>query len=126
MSYKAIYSYAWDLAEASVGSAIDEFLALGLDTVTIAGSYHAGKVPAAAWQVWQGLFPRGRHRLFPHRRYALWRHQAAAEQPCSPMRDVLRELTADGRMAINVWLVLLHNTALGTTITPIVRPQRLR
>ena len=43
MSYKAIYSYAWDLAEASVGSAIDEFLALGLDTVTIAGSYHAGK-----------------------------------------------------------------------------------
>ena len=30
-------------------------------------------------------------------------------------RDVLRELTADGRMAINVWLVLLHNTALGMT-----------
>ena len=43
MSYKAIYSYAWDLAETGTGAAIDEFLELGLDTVTIAGSYHAGK-----------------------------------------------------------------------------------
>lgn len=43
MSYKAIYSYAWDLAETGVSAAIDEFQALGLDTVTVAGSYHAGK-----------------------------------------------------------------------------------
>ena len=43
MSYKAIYTYAWDLAETGVGAAVDEFRGLGLDTVTIAGSYHAGK-----------------------------------------------------------------------------------
>ncbi len=43
MSYKAIYTYAWDLAETGVCAAIDEFQALGLDTVTIAGTYHAGK-----------------------------------------------------------------------------------
>ena len=43
MSYKAIYTYAWDIAEAGVAAAVDEFRTLGLDTVTIAGSYHAGK-----------------------------------------------------------------------------------
>ena len=43
MSYKAIYTYAWDLAETGVPAAAREFRALGLDTVTIAGSYHAGK-----------------------------------------------------------------------------------
>ena len=43
MSYKAIYAYAWDLTETGVSAAIDRFRSLGLDTVTIAGSYHAGK-----------------------------------------------------------------------------------
>ncbi|HWX82395.1 MAG TPA: hypothetical protein VNZ48_02250, partial [Xanthobacteraceae bacterium] len=43
MSYKAIYAYAWDLAEIGVASAAARFRGLGLDTVTIAGSYHAGK-----------------------------------------------------------------------------------
>src|SRR3954462_655247 len=37
MSYKAIYTYAWDLAEEGVDKAADQFLELGLDTVTIAG-----------------------------------------------------------------------------------------
>ena len=43
MSYSAIYTYAWDLAEAGVAASVDEFRKLGLDTVTLAGSYHAGK-----------------------------------------------------------------------------------
>ena len=43
MSYKAIYAYPWDIAEIGASSAVDRFLALGLDTVTITGSYHAGK-----------------------------------------------------------------------------------
>ena len=43
MSYKAIYAYAWDLAESGASGAVDRFASLGLDTVTLAGSYHAGK-----------------------------------------------------------------------------------
>jgi hypothetical protein len=112
MSYKAIYSYAWDLAEIGVGAAIDEFLALGLDTVTIAGSYHAGKF----------LRPHGKQGkvYFPEDGTAYFRTDASYYGAIRPLpnslladRDVLRELTADGRMAINVWMVLLHNTALG-------------
>lgn len=51
MGYKAIYTYAWDLAEVGVPAAVDEFRGLGLDTVTMAGSYHAGKF----------LRPHGKH-----------------------------------------------------------------
>ena len=29
MSYKAIYTYAWDIAEAGVAAAVDEFRTLG-------------------------------------------------------------------------------------------------
>ena len=43
MTYRAIYSYAWDIAEVGVSVFGDEIRALGLETVTLAGSYHAGK-----------------------------------------------------------------------------------
>lgn len=112
MSYKAIYSYAWDLAETGTGAAVDEFRALGLDTVTLAGSYHAGKF----------LRPHGKAGkvYFPEDGTAYFRTDATRYGAIKPLtnsllkdRDVLRELVDDGRMAINVWLVLLHNTALG-------------
>ena len=43
MKYRAIYAYAWDLAERPLGEVAGELKGLGLDTVTLAGSYHAGK-----------------------------------------------------------------------------------
>ena len=43
MGYKSIYAYPWDLAVAGVAGAVSRFAALGLDTITVAGSYHAGK-----------------------------------------------------------------------------------
>lgn len=112
MSYKAIYTYAWDLAETGVGAAIDEFLALGLDTVTIAGTYHAGKF----------LRPHGKlgKVYFPEDGTAYFLSDASRYGAIKPLsnsllgeRDVLQELIDDGRMAVNVWLVLLHNTTLG-------------
>lgn len=112
MSYKAIYSYAWDLAETGVSAAIDEFQALGLDTVTVAGSYHAGKF----------LRPHGKAGkvYFPEDGTAYFTTDAARYGAIKPLpnsllaeHDVLRELTDDGRVAVNVWLVLLHNTTLG-------------
>ena len=43
MGYKAIYAYPWDLAESGVNAAVDKFLALGLDTVTVAGRTEPGR-----------------------------------------------------------------------------------
>lgn len=112
MRYTAIYSYAWDLAETGVGAAIETFQGLGLDTVTMAGSYHAGKF----------LRPHGKGGkvYFPQDGTVYFRADPARYGAIKPLpnallgeRDVLGELVDDGRMAVNVWLVLLHNTALG-------------
>lgn len=112
MSYKAIYTYAWDLAETGASAAIDEFQTLGLDTVTIAGSYHAGKFLRPHGKVGKVYFPEDGTAYFAT---DTARYGAIRPRPNSLLaeHDVLRELTEDGRVAVNVWLVLLHNTALG-------------
>lgn len=112
MTYKAIYTYAWDLAETGVGPAVDEFLGLGLDTVTIAGSYHAGKFLRPHGKAGKVYFPEDGTVYFnpdPSRYGAI----KPVPNGLLPQRDMVRELLADGRMAVNVWMVLLHNTRLG-------------
>ncbi len=112
MSYKAIYTYAWDLAETGVPAAAAEFRGLGLDTVTIAGSYHAGKFLRPHGKGGKVYFPEDGTVYFnadPSRYGAI----KPVANSMLAKRDVLRELTARSGMATNVWLVLLHNTRLG-------------
>src|SRR5580658_1332124 len=112
MGYKAIYAYPWDLVETGLSAAIDRFQALGLDTVTVAGSYHAGKF----------LRPHGRAGkvYFPEDGTVYFKADAARYGVIKPLahptlaeRDVLRDLADQSRLQTNVWLVLLHNTPLG-------------
>ena len=41
--HKAMYTYAWDLHEEGVITVTDRLRDAGLDTITLATSYHAGK-----------------------------------------------------------------------------------
>jgi hypothetical protein len=112
MSYKAIYTYAWDLAETGVAAASKEFRGLGLDTVTMAGSYHAGKFLRPHGKQGKVYFPEDGTVYFkadPSRYGAI----KPAANSILAKQDVLRELTSAKDMAVNVWLVLLHNTRLG-------------
>ena len=113
MSYKAIYAYAWDLAETGVAAATSRFLSLGLDTLTIAGSYHAGKFLRPHGEKGRVFFPEDGTVYFKAdpRRYGAIKPVANS---ILKERDILRELIDHGRMNVNVWLVLLHNTLLGT------------
>ena len=113
MSYKSIYTYAWDIAETGVKTAVAEFRALGLDTVTIAGSYHAGKFLRPHGRAGKIYFPEDGTVYFKAdpRRYGAIKPVANS---ILDERDVLRELTQEKNIATNVWLVLLHNTLLGT------------
>ena len=113
MSYKAIYAYAWDIAEAGVPEAAVQFRALGLDTVTIAGSYHAGKFLRPHGKTGKVYFPEDGTVYFKadHSRYG--RIKPVANSLLA-QRDIMRELTEVEALATNVWLVLLHNTLLGT------------
>jgi hypothetical protein len=111
MSYKAIYTYAWDLAEAGVQAAVDEFQGLGLDTVTMAGSYHAGKFMRPHGKAGKVYFPDDGTVYFnadPSRYGAI----KPVANGLLAEGDVLRDLIRS-KMHMNVWLVLLHNTRLG-------------
>ena len=113
MGYKAIYTYAWDLADAGVSAATGQFRSLGLDTVTIAGSYHAGKFLRPHGKTGKIFFPEDGTVYFhadPSRYGAI----KPVANSLLKDRDVLRELCVEGAMNINVWLVLLHNTLQGT------------
>jgi hypothetical protein len=113
MSYRAIYTYAWDLAETGTKAAVEEFRRLGLDTVTYAGSYHAGKFLRPHGHRGKVYFPQDGTVYFKHdpRRYGAIKPIANA---MLAERDVLRELSDLKSISTNVWLVLLHNTLLGT------------
>jgi hypothetical protein len=114
MGYKAIYAYPWDLAETGVNAAVDRFLALGLDTVTVAGSYHAGKFLRPHGKAGKVYFPEDGTVYFrpdPRRYGAI---KPIAHSMLSSGKDMVRGLAGQDRMATNVWLVLLHNTALGS------------
>ena len=112
MSYKAIYTYAWDLAETGVAAAAKEFRDLGLDTVTIAGSYHAGKFMRPHGKAGKVYFPDDGTVYFNANSSRYGAIKPVANGLLGE-RDILRELTGTSGMAVNVWLVLLHNTRLG-------------
>jgi len=112
MGYKAIYAYAWDLAEAGPGAALDRFEALGLDTVTMASSYHAGKFLRPHGQAGKVYFPQDGVVYFKAnpKRYGKIKPIASA---LLPERDMLREIADLKRLKTNAWLVLLHNSLIG-------------
>jgi hypothetical protein len=112
MSYKAIYAYAWDLAERTVPAAVDEVRALGLDTITIAGSYHAGKFIRPRGSAGKVYFPEDGTAYFHPSAKDYGVIKPVASRVCAE-RDILRELCETDRIATNVWLVLMHNTRLG-------------
>lgn len=111
-SYRAIYAYAWDIAEVGTPEALREFKSLGLNTVTLAASYHAGKF----------LRPHGNRGkvFFPEDGTVYFKSDARLYGAIKPVAnsilqecDVLRELSNAKDMAANAWLVLMHNTLLG-------------
>ena len=113
MSYKAIYAYPWDVAEIGVSAAVDRFLALGLDTVTITGSYHAGKFLRPHGRSGKVVFPEDGTNYFKPDLSRYGAIKPVENSMLSSGADIVRELAGQSRMATNVWLVLLHNTRLG-------------
>ena len=109
--WKSIYTFAWDFAEQGIDTSTAEFKALGLNTVTFAGSYHSGKF----------LRPRSSSPVvFPEDGTVYFHHDPSLYGKIKPIpnsildsRDILSELVRKSETAVNVWLVLLHNTKQG-------------
>lgn len=109
---RSIYAYAWDLAEEGVGDAVARFRDAGLDSVALAGAYHAGKF----------MRPHGRGKVyFPEDGTIYYNADPGDFGRIKPLanallaeRDVLRELTDIDGLTVRAWMVLLHNTRVGT------------
>jgi len=116
MQKHSLYSYPWDLPG---NEAVDierlraELDGLGVEGLTLAASYHAGKF----------ISPRGRGRVtFPEDgtvyfnpqlyRYGKLKPQAAKD--VERRRDPFAALADDGRIPVDAWLVLNHNYRLGS------------
>lgn len=112
MAYRAMYCYAWDLAEDGVGAVANDFRALGINTITLAGSYHAGKF----------LRPHGSGGkvYFPEDGTAYFKTDPSAYGTIKPVEnslvansDILDECCKQDGIGVNSWMVLMHNSLLG-------------
>ena len=99
MSYRAIYAYAWDLAEVSPSKFGAEFRGLGLDTVTLAASYHAGKFLRPHGRDGKVYFPEDGTVYFRPDAEALRRASSRSRTASTGRATCLRELAAEHGIA---------------------------
>ena len=113
-SYRSLYAYAWDVQDIGVSRFVDEALAMGIQDVTLATSYHAGKfLRPHAVNGPRVIFPEDGVVYFDpdFSRYGEILPQAHSD---AQTRAILPALLADGRIRVHGWTVLLHNSRLGS------------
>lgn len=111
MTGSTIYTYAWDLAETGVATATAQFRGLGLEGVTLATAYHAGKFLRPHGTGGKVYFPEDGTIYF---RPEMARYGAIKPQVSrvTAERDVLAELVGSGTPT-TAWTVLNHNSRIG-------------
>ena len=110
MKETSLYCYAWDLVGDAGRAKLSVIDSLGLDAVTMATSYHAGKFIRPDATTGKVVFPEDGTVYFrPRKTYG--QLQPLVSQ-VTAAEDVLATLTEAGRRVYG-WTVLLHNTRLG-------------
>lgn len=113
MGHLSMFSYSWDLEENGVFKSVNEFREIGINAITLASSYHAGKF----------LRPKGKNGkiYFPEDGTIYFASDPSRYGSIKPIPnsisgngDVLRELTEVKDLSVNAWLVLFHNSRLGS------------
>ncbi|TPW30073.1 hypothetical protein FJU08_12150 [Martelella alba] len=110
--YRGLFAYGWDIAEMDDDRFVDEAHRLGLNTITYAAAYHAGKFTR----------PKGVHGkiFFPEDGRTHFRSDASRYEAIKPEtsgfaagNDLFERLCARSDVAVSAWTVLLHNSFLG-------------
>ena len=110
--YRALYTYAWDLIDRSPKDVAKEFQSYGINTITLATSYHAGKFIRPRSDTGKVYFPEDGTVYFQANpdRYGQLKPQLNS---ILQQQDVLADFCQQDEIAVNGWTVLLHNTRLG-------------
>lgn len=114
MSQKSMYSYAWDFGEKGVGQTLSEFKKMGINTVTLAASYHSGRFLRPKANKGKIYFPEDGTTYFKTNSDRYGKIKPVSNS-IDGSGDVLTKLTDDSDIFVNAWLVLLHNSRLGAT-----------
>lgn len=111
-TYRSLYAYPWDIAEIDENDFAGFVKGLGLNTVTMAASYHAGKFVRPHGRNGRVFFPEDGRAFFRARPE---RYGAIQPLPAKLVAedDVLERLVRRTDLKVEAWTVLLHNTPLG-------------
>jgi hypothetical protein len=113
MMYKALYTYLWDHADEGLDTVLERVRPTGVNTITLAASYHAGKFLRPHGRSGKVYFPQDGTVYFKARpeRYG---HIKPLVNPLVDEFDAFERLAREapdlGRVA---WVVCCHNTPLG-------------
>jgi hypothetical protein len=116
--HRAIWSYAWDLQDIGLDTALGRIADAGLDTVSLATSYHAGRFLQPGNPRRRVWFPQD-GTVYYRADHARWRGAdivplvADVVATEGDMLAALIERRARGGPAVSCWTVCLHNTRLG-------------
>jgi hypothetical protein len=112
-AYRGLYTYAWDLADEGVAEVAARARDAGLNTLTLAAAYHAGKFLRPHGVSGKVYFPEDGTVYFRARAERYGRIKPALASitgPSDPFADLARVAPDLGRVA---WVVACHNTRLG-------------
>ena len=117
--HRAMWTYPWDVLDLSAERVTAELLAAGLDTVSLATSYHAGRFLQVRSPVRKTFFPED-GTIYFNPTPARWDRLAIRPQVAAVVAeggDVLADLVRRrdaGGLRVACWTVCLHNSRLGS------------
>lgn len=111
--YRGLYAYAWDFIDEGLTTALGRIRPTGINTITLAASYHAGKFLRPHAPGRKVYFPEDGTVYFnprPERYGAIKPIVNSLVADHDVLADLQRQATDLDRVA---WVVCLHNSALG-------------
>lgn len=115
--HSSMWTYPWDVQDLSADRVVAELREAGLDTISLASSYHAGRFLQPRSPVRKSYYPEDGTIYFeptPGR----WADLRIQPQVASVVResdilDLLVRRREAGGLRVSAWTVCLHNTRLG-------------
>lgn len=114
----SIWTYPWDVADRGLSETLDEVAGLGLNSVSLATSYHAGRFVQPRGVRRKSYYPED-GTIYYRPTPALWADQTIQPKLAAQVEeegDMLRALVdarAKSGIRTSCWTVCLHNTRLG-------------
>lgn len=115
--HAAMWTYPWDVLDLTADRVVAELSAAGLDTISLATSYHAGRFLQPRSPVRKSYYPED-GTIYFRPTPALWSEArirpkvASVVEEGDVLADFVRRRDAGG-LRVACWTVCLHNTRLG-------------